>query len=96
MKRISFIKFLSLLCLLLFARNVQGQTKASNIVYQDKEVRITLITDGVVRLEWEPGGKFVDNASFIAVNRETSPVNCKVKNSGKAIEVQTSKMIVKS
>jgi len=95
MKRISFIKFLSLLCLLLFARNVQGQTKASNIVYQDKEVRITLITDGVVRLEWEPGGKFVDNASFVAVNRETSPVNCKVKNSGKAIEVQTSKMIVK-
>lgn len=96
MKLISFIELLCLMFLLSPFCNIKAQTtSASNVAYQDKQVRITLITDGAVRLEWAPEGTFVDNASFVAVNRQNPPVAFKVKNSGKTVEVSTAKMVLK-
>lgn len=54
---------------LLFLGAVTSVRGANNVVYTDAHVRITLISDGVVRLEYMPDGNFVNDASFICVNR---------------------------
>ena len=64
----------------------------NNVAYQDAQVRFTVVTDGVIRLEWQPEGKFTDNASFVASEREYPQVDYKVRKRGKNVEVTTSKM----
>jgi Alpha-glucosidases, family 31 of glycosyl hydrolases len=54
-----------------------------------------MITEGVARLEYVPDGKFVDDNSFVAVNRNYPKVDYQLKNSGKTVEICTSKMILK-
>lgn len=97
MKSNSFLKFLGLLSLMFFCVCSIGAQEASsnNVVYQDNNVRITLITDGTVRLEWEPDGKFVDNASFVAVNRKYQRVNYQIKDTKKKVEIRTAKIVLK-
>ena len=85
-----------LLCLSLFASNGRAQqTGKPNVAYQDNQVRITLITEGVARLEYVPDGKFVNDKSFVAVNRDYPSLNYTLKNSGKNVEIRTAKMILK-
>ena len=66
--------------------------QSENIAYQDGQVRFTVITDGVIRLEWEPEGKFTDLASFVASERNYPEVAYKVRTSGKKVKIQTEKM----
>ena len=61
-----------------------------NVAYQDGNVRFTVITDGVIRLEWQPQGQFTDLASFVASEREYPQVDYKVRKSGKSVEIATS------
>lgn len=61
-------KWLSILALL-FCTTLQAQEMGSGIAYTDSHVRFTVISDGMVRMEYAPDGKFVDEPSFIAVNR---------------------------
>ena len=50
---------------------VAGIVKAQdNVAYQDEMVRFTVVTDGVIRLEWQPEGKFTDLPSFVASERD--------------------------
>lgn len=63
-----------------------------NVAYQDGQVRFTVITDGVIRLEWEPEGRFTDLASFVASERNYPAVEYKVKTAGKKVRIQTQKM----
>lgn len=63
-----------------------------NIAYADNNVRFTVISDGTLRLEYAPDGKFVDNKSFVAVNRLYPDVDYKLKSKGAWIEIMTSKM----
>ena len=42
-----------------------GRT-GDNVAYQDNQVRFTVITDGVIRLEWQQDGRFTDLPSFVA------------------------------
>jgi len=86
------ILFLLLLCLQSLFMTVGAQHATSNVVYADNQVRFTVITDGTLRLEWAADGKFTDNASFVAVNREYPQVDCKVKSRGSWVEITTSKM----
>ena len=65
-----------------------------NVAYQDDCVRFTVITDGVIRLEWQPQGQFTDLASFVASEREYPQVDYKVSTKGKSVEIATSKMIL--
>lgn len=65
---------------------------ADNVAYQDSEVRFTVITDGVIRLEWQKDGHFTDEASLIAVNREYPQTEFKVKKNGRKVEITTAKM----
>ncbi len=65
-----------------------------NIAYQDEQVRITVVTDGVVRLEWEATGKFTDSPSFVASERNYPATDFKVSKKGKEVRIETSRMTV--
>ena len=62
-----------------------------NIAYQDETVRFTVITEGVIRMEYAPRGHFVDNASLVAVIRDYPAVDFKVNN-GEILEITTAKL----
>ena len=65
-----------------------------NVAYKDDQVRVTVITDGVIRLEWQPEGKFEDSPSFVASERNYPAADFKVEDNGKKVEIRTSKMIL--
>ncbi len=65
-----------------------------NIAYQDATVRFTVITDGVIRLEWQPEGLFTDSPSFVASERDYPEAEYKIKKTGKDVVISTSKMIL--
>lgn len=67
----------------------------TNIAYQDNQVRFTVITDGTLRLEHAPDGDFVDDPSFVAVNRSYPAVDYKLKKNGNWVEISTSKFHLK-
>ncbi|MBR4217434.1 MAG: DUF4968 domain-containing protein, partial [Bacteroidales bacterium] len=67
-------------------------TAWAEVVYQDANVRFTLIDEGTLRLEYAPDGKFVDNKSFMAVIREYPEVPCKVKDGSRQVTISTSKL----
>lgn len=71
---------------------LHAQKQSGNIAYQDETVRFTVVTDGVIRLEWQADGKFTDAPSQIAVIREYPEVDYKVSSAGKKVKVATSKM----
>lgn len=86
-------KLTLILCILqgvLLSLRAQGEEQ--NIAYADNHVRFTVISDGTLRLEYAPDGKFVDDKSFIAVDRLYPHVNYKVKAKGAWIEITTPKM----
>lgn len=88
MKKLTLI--LCILQGLLLSLRAQGEQQ--NIAYADDHVRFTVISDGTLRLEYAPDGKFVDDKSFIAVDRLYPHVNYKVKAKGTWVEITTSKM----
>ena len=83
-------------CLLIVSMRISAQeTLSSNVAYKDNNVRFTVITGGTVRLEWSPDGKFVDNSSFIAVNRKYPAVNYRIKNRKGYVEITTDKLVLR-
>ena len=44
----------------LSALSLTAAAQNANVVYQDSNVRFTLVTDGTVRMEYAPDGKFLD------------------------------------
>jgi len=65
-----------------------------NVAYQDANVRISVVTAGTVRLEYTPDGQFMNDHSFVAVNRDYPTVAYKVKNSGKNVVVSTDRFVL--
>ena len=65
---------------------------SANVVYQDNNVRFTLIDEGTLRLEYAPDGKFVDNKSFMAVIRNYPQVKYSIKNKAKQVVISTAKL----
>lgn len=86
---LSKIKFS--IIVLFISSGIFAQKTNENIAYKDGNVRFTVITDGTIRLEYQSAGHFVDNASFLATQRQYSNANYQVK-AGKWIEISTSKM----
>jgi len=72
--------------------SLQAQDMQTNIAYADNNVRFTVISAGVLRLEYAPDGKFVDSKSLMAVNRLYPQVDYKLKIRGAWIEITTSSM----
>lgn len=62
------------------------------VVYKDKHVRFTVVADGLVRMEYQPKGKFIDDQSLVAVNRQYPKVDAKVTDDGKTVRITTPKM----
>ncbi len=52
-----------------FFASVTASADTDGVVYSDKNVRFTVVTDGLVRMEYSPKGRFTDDRSFIAYNR---------------------------
>ena len=67
---------------------------SGNLPYQDKQVRITLISDGALRLEYQPQGHFVDDNSFVAVCREYPPVTYTKRETAKQVVIKTDLLTV--
>ena len=61
--------------------------QSRNIAYQDESVRFTVITDGVIRLEWQSEGKFTDSPSFVASVRDYPETAFKVRTAGKKLTI---------
>ena len=85
--------FLLLVALCCIPLAVSGQ--GTNIAYQDSQVRFTVVTDSTLRLEYAPDGQFIDDFSFVAVNRHYPAVDYKLKKDGNWIELSTSRFRMK-
>ena len=73
----------------LSALSLTAEAQNDNIVYQDSNVRFTLVTDGTVRMEYAPDGKFFNDKSFIAVNRSYPEVKYKKSETAKKVVIST-------
>src|SRR3712207_5873705 len=87
----TFLKTLLLTACVALPTQSQAQR---NVAYLDAKARISLVTDGVVRLEYSDKGQFVDDSSFVAVNRNYAPVKFNVKKRGKQILITTARMTI--
>jgi alpha-glucosidase (family GH31 glycosyl hydrolase) len=63
-------------------------------VVQGDRWRITVLADGLVRLEWAPDGAFEDRASTFALHRETPVPPFRVIDGETAVEVVTDRLRV--
>ncbi len=66
--------------------------QTDGIVYKDKTKRFTVVSDGLVRMEYAPDGKFNDAPSFIGYNRSYPKTDAKVTDDGKNVTITTSKL----
>ncbi|MEO7259686.1 MAG: hypothetical protein ABI047_00210 [Jatrophihabitantaceae bacterium] len=57
-------------------------------VVQGPDYRITVLADGLLRLEWAAGGQFADRASAFAINRELPVPDFQVIEDGPHLEVR--------
>lgn len=64
---------------------------SDKVAYQDETVRFTVISDGLIRMEYAPSGRFSDDRTFIAVNRAYPKSEYSV-SAGKWIQVTTPNM----
>ena len=77
--------------LTLLATAFVALTSWADEAYKDNHVRFTVIDEGTIRLEYAPDGKFVDNKSFVAVNRSYPDVKYVKKENAKQVVITTSK-----
>jgi hypothetical protein len=61
-------------------------------VISGKQYRLTVLTPGLVRLEYSPDGEFEDRASTFAVNRRLPKPECRFKKVGDGVELVTERM----
>lgn len=86
LKKILIVVFLPL--------SLTAMAQTGNVAYQNSNVRFTVITDGAVRMEYSAKGKFVDDKSFVAVNRSYAPTTYKVSDSKDKVVIKTTKFIL--
>jgi hypothetical protein len=67
---------------------------ADSIITGD-QYRLTVLTPGLIRLEYSPDGEFEDRASTFAVNRKLSKPECRFKKTDAGgVELVTQRMRV--
>lgn len=65
---------------------------STNIAWQNEHARFTVVTDGVIRMEWTPDGQFIDQPSFIATQRSYPKTEFKVEENQDKVTITTSAM----
>jgi len=89
-KIISF--FLGLLCAAFVSAQNYNPVAAPAAIVVSSKARFTVLTPGVIRLEWAPDGKFIDDASLTFVNRKL-PVPAFTKEiTGDTLVLKTEKL----
>ncbi|PKL50045.1 MAG: hypothetical protein CVV39_01920 [Planctomycetes bacterium HGW-Planctomycetes-1] len=64
-------------------------------VVVNNDVRITVLTEGLLRLEWSENGKFEDRASLTFINRNTDVPKYAVTEKDGFLEIKTDKLQLK-
>lgn len=64
------------------------------VVYRDRNVRFTVVTDGLVRMEYSPKGKFTDDRSFVAYSRKYPENQAKVTQTPQNVVIETPKLLL--
>ena len=65
---------------------------SANIAWQDAQARFTVINNGVIRMEYAPDGQFINDPSFIAVNRQYAKSDYKLEENANQISISTDRM----
>lgn len=86
MKKIALI-LLPLLCLNSYAQKSMSRQASSVII--DNKARFTVITPRLIRMEYDSTGKFVDEPSFVAVNRNMQTTSFKQTKKGSWVILAT-------
>lgn len=73
-------------------KTLLAQEAVTSIAYSDNNTRFTIISDGMVRMEYSSDGKFIDAPSFIAVNRKYPKTDYQIKKRRNSLEIITKKM----
>ena len=71
-----------------------GVKTTDGVVYRDKHVRFTVVSDGMIRLEYDPNGKFIDDKTFVAVNRIYPETKVETMVDDKTVKIKTKKMVL--
>jgi len=82
-----FIFILSLLCYF----QVQAQNNSVTV----GNARFTVLTPHIVRMEYDSTGKFVNNRSFVVINRDLPKISFIKKQTGKLLTIKTSNMEIR-
>ena len=91
-KRLLFFSLFS--CLLLFAARGEmrdGQADARAII-EEGEVRFTVLTPRVIRMEWDSLRQFTDDRSFVVVNRHLPVPDFEKKIKGGKLIIRTDEL----
>lgn len=78
----------------LLSAPLSAHADSDGVVYKDKNVRFTVVADGLVRMEYAPDGKFADDRSFVRYNTEYPEVKSDVVVTDKDVKITTPKMVV--
>ncbi|RLA56571.1 MAG: hypothetical protein DRR04_13965, partial [Gammaproteobacteria bacterium] len=77
-----------------FALEGNPMANAEAVVVND-EVRITVLTPGLLRLEWAQEGKFEDRASLTFINRDTEVPRFTTSRGNGILEIKTDWLLLK-
>ncbi len=85
---------------LFFCVNTMAQSKLNPIANPgatiiDKDVRFTLLTSGLIRMEWDSTGRFEDKASFVVINRNLKVPDFKREDKAGWLIIKTDKLLLK-
>ena len=61
----------------------------AEVAYRNNHIRITVIDNGTIRLEYAPDGEFVDKRSFVAVERNYDKTQYQIKENSKTVTLTT-------
>lgn len=89
------VYFLLALQGVLFSLSLSAATPQNTIAYCDGNVRFSILTDGVIRMEWSPSGTFTDAPSFVAIHRNLPIPEYTVQNKSAVVVISTACMKLK-
>ena len=89
------VYFLLALQGVLFSFSLSAATPQNAIAYHDGNVRFSVLTDGVIRMEWSPSGSFTDDPSFVAIHRNLPVPKYTVQNKNATVVISTARMKLK-
>ena len=73
---------------------MMNQTGQNNAVFKGSKYRITVLSERLIRLEYHPEGKFLDEKTEFAVNRNFPAFEYKVQQDGQFLQISTSYFVL--